>query len=222
VTEAVHDPYEGFNRRVFAFNEDVDDVVIEPVTNVYTAVTPRLARRRLADFIDNLRTPIWFANDVLQGDLGDASRQVGRFGINLTFGFLGFYDFASAELGMAREPEDFGQTLGVWGVPEGPYLVVPLLGPSTLRDGPGRAVDIAFDPLTWTQFSGDAAFATGRRTVRALEGRARGGPTLDRIRMSPDPYVALRSIYLQNRRGEINEQGDPYADLPEFDEFDEP
>jgi len=211
------DPFERTNRAVFGFNEGLDDVLVEPVTQVYTTVTPRPLRRRLVDFIDNLRTPIWFANDALQGDFRDAGRQVGRFALNTTFGFLGFYDFAAAEVGLEKEPEDFGQTLAVWGVPEGPYLVLPFLGPSTLRDAPGRTVDIAFDPLTWAQFDGDAAFLTGRRTVRALEGRALGGPTLDRVRMSPDPYVALRSIYLQNRRGQIDESEDPYADLPEFE-----
>jgi len=211
------DPFERTNRAVFGFNESLDDTLVEPVTNAYTTVAPRVVRRRLADFIDNLRTPIWFANDALQGNFPDAGRQVGRFALNTTFGLLGFYDFASEQAGLEKEPEDFGQTLAVWGVPEGPYLVLPFLGPTTLRDAPGRSVDIAFDPLTWAQFDGDAAFLTSRRTVRALESRARGGPTLDRIRMSPDPYVALRSIYLQNRRGEIDESEDPYADLPEFE-----
>ena len=202
---------------MFAFNEGVDKYAAEPAANVYAGVTTPWIRRRVTDFFDNLRTPIWFVNDTLQGNLPDAGRQVARFSINSTIGLVGLFDVAESEFELEKESEDFGQTLAVWGVPEGPYVMLPLLGPSTLRDAPARLVDRAFDPLTWTRFEGDDTLRTTRIVTTVLDGRLKADEVLNRIRTSPEPYVALRSSFLQNRRGAIDESEDPYADLPDFE-----
>lgn len=202
---------------MFAFNEGVDTYAAEPAARVYEGVTTPWIRRRFTDFFDNLRTPVWFINDTLQGDMPDAGRQVARFTINSTIGLAGLFDLAASEFELEKESEDFGQTLAVWGVPEGPYVMLPVLGPSTLRDVPTRLVDYAMDPLTWTRFDGDDAVRTTRTVTTVLDARLRADETLNRIRSSPEPYVALRASYLQNRRGAIDESDDPYADLPDFE-----
>ena len=212
-----YDPFQNANEAVYRFNDGLDRALVQPVAAGYDAVTPPFLQRRVRDFIDHLRTPIWFANDVLQGNGEDAARQAARFAINTTAGLGGLFDVAADNAGLEKEPEDFGQTLAVWGVPEGPFLVLPLVGPTTLRDAPGRAVDIVFDPFTWTRFDGAEGLQTGVRVVDVLDARARGDSVIARVRASPDPYVSLRSIYLQNRRGDIDEWSDPYTDLPEFD-----
>lgn len=215
--DLAYDPWEGTNRQIFAFNEGVDHYVAEPASRVYGGVTTPWIRRRFTDFFDNLRTPVWFINDTLQGDFPDAGRQVARFSINTTIGLAGLFDLAESEFELEKESEDFGQTLATWGVAEGPYVMLPVFGPSTLRDAPARLVDLAFDPLRWSQFEGDDAVRTTRTVTSILGGRLRADEALERIRTSPEPYVALRSSYLQNRRGAIDESDDPYADLPDFE-----
>ena len=134
------DPWEDFNRAMFATHETVDRAVLEPVARGYRAVTPQPVRNSVRSFLRNLRSPVILANDLLQGEFGRAGRTVARFGLNSTVGFLGLFDPATG-LGIERHEEDFGQTLAVWGVDSGPYLFIPLMGP-TMRDGGGRIVDI--------------------------------------------------------------------------------
>lgn len=216
---AVNDPWEPFNRRVFAFNEVADQYALEPGVKAYRAVTPRSVRNRIRDFIDNLKTPVWFANDVLQADFRGARDQVARFALNSTVGVLGFYDFADHVAGIDKVDEDFGQTLGVWGVGEGPYLVLPILGPSNVRDTTGRVVDFAFDPLTYVEGDDIVATRIGLTFVDNLDLRERLDPVVQAARDSADPYVQARAFYTQNRRGRIfDERGDNYDDLPDFDE----
>ena len=139
---AVWDPWQPMNRGIFAFNEFIDRYLLEPVATGWDVVVPDPAQRGIANFFANAAAPRRIANDLLQGKLDKAGDDFGRFAINTTFGVLGLFDPAGAE-GIAPGDEDFGQTLGVWGTPAGPYLVLPLLGPSSPRDAAGLAADIA-------------------------------------------------------------------------------
>src|SRR5690606_24755590 len=136
----VHDPIEGFNRRVYRFNGQFDDYVYLPVVNAYETVTPRFVRRGVSNVFANLADVPNLANSLAQGKFQKGGRTTARLLFNSTLGVLGLFDVAKA-MGLPQESEDFGQTLGFYGVPTGPYLVLPLLGPSTLRDATGKAVD---------------------------------------------------------------------------------
>ena len=225
-TGDVYDPLEPMNRQVFAFNEAADKAVIGPVASAYETVTPKFARTGISNFLSNLRSPVVFVNDVLQGEGERATQTAFRFAINTTFGIGGFLDPAEHELGVPGHREDFGQTLGVWGVSEGPYLVLPLLGPTNLRDTIGRGADVAFDPLTWTEFDDrdlDNEITTTRSVLGALQGRVAVDEQLETLREQPEPYVALRRAYSSQRQAEIRngrEEEDPYTDLPDFDDFE--
>ncbi|MEM5516180.1 VacJ family lipoprotein [Henriciella sp. AS95] len=224
-TSGVYDPLEGWNRNVYSFNEAVDKAAIEPVARAYRYVTPGIFRDGVHNFLTNLRQPVVFTNTALQGNIDASGETFGRFLINSTIGIAGIFDVASS-LGVPRHEEDFGQTLGVWGVDEGPYLMLPFLGPSNLRDTVGMGADRAFDPLTWTEFEGDPDLdddiAIGRTVLGAISARERLIETIETLREQPEPYIALRRNYTQQRRaairnGEIEE--DPYKDLPDFDAF---
>ncbi|MFN4183970.1 MAG: VacJ family lipoprotein [Hyphomonas sp.] len=224
----IADPYEGFNRKMFAFNNGLDKYALEPAATAYKTVTPEYARDRFADFLRNLRAPVIFANDVLQGEPKRAGTTFARFGINTTVGILGLWDAASLA-GLDRHNEDFGQTLAVWGVESGPYLVLPLLGPSTPRDLVGFGVDRAIDPLTWVQLDNDddtdLAIRAGLGVVGALNARVRMDDQINTLNAQPEPYIALRRIYSSSRQadilnGRVNEET-AYDDLPDFDDFDE-
>ncbi|MCI4644486.1 MAG: VacJ family lipoprotein, partial [Hyphomonadaceae bacterium] len=172
--DGVYDPLEPMNRQIFAFNEAADKAVIGPVAGAYETVTPKFARIGIGNFLSNLSSPVIFVNDVLQGEGQRATDTAFRFLINSTFGVAGFFDPAEHELGVIGHSEDFGQTLGVWGVSEGPYLVLPLIGPTNLRDGIGSGVDTAFDPLTWMEFKDenlDDQIALTRGVLSALQAR---------------------------------------------------
>ncbi|MGD9967823.1 MAG: VacJ family lipoprotein [Hyphomonadaceae bacterium] len=212
------DPWEGLNRDLYAFNEGVDRTVLEPVARGYRAVTPGPLRAGVRNFLRNLRGPVILANDILQGEIGRASATAGRFAINSTIGVAGIFDPATS-MGLERHDEDFGQTLAVWGVPAGPYIFVPLLGPSTVRDGAGRIVDVAFDPLTWAEFE-DVGAARAARTVTAgIAAREAVIEAVEDVREnSLDPYVSVRSSYTLLRRSAIQNGRDEVPDLPEFDD----
>jgi phospholipid-binding lipoprotein MlaA len=215
------DPWEGFNRSMFAAHEAVDGAVLEPVARGYRAVTPRPVRQGVLNFLRNLRGPVIFANDVLQGEFGRAGTTAGRFAVNSTVGIVGVLDPATS-MGLERHDEDFGQTLAVWGVPEGPYIFVPLLGPTNLRDGAGRVVDVVFDPLTWV--GGDDVDAwRGARTVTAgVAAREQLLEAVDDVRAnSIDPYVSVRTTYNLLRRSAIQNGRTDVQDLPEFDDIPE-
>lgn len=220
--ELVADPFEPFNRAMYGFNEGLDRVAIEPVAEVYGAVVPSFGRNRVRDFIDNLKTPVWFVNEVLQGDFAGAGDQARRFALNTTFGVAGVYDFASNVVGIDKHDEDFGQTLAVWGVGNGPYLVLPVLGPATARDLTGRAVDISFDPLTWSEFDGDDAFQVGRTAADIIDIRYRVDEAVELVRDGVDPYAQARALYIQSRNRRIYENGEGlpvYPDYPEYPEY---
>lgn len=214
------DPWHGFNRSMFSVHQAVDGAVLEPVARGYRAVTPRPLRTGVVNFLRNLKSPVVFANDVLQGEVGRAGNTAGRFAINTTIGIAGIFDPATS-MGLDRHEEDFGQTLAVWGVPSGPYLFIPLLGPSNLRDSAGRIIDNAFDPLTWAGDDADSARAA--RTV--IAGVAQREALLDPIdsmeAQGGDLYLTYRATYEVAREAAIRNGRADAEDSPDFDDINE-
>lgn len=217
------DPWEGFNRSMFAVHEGVDEAVVEPLARGYRAVTPGFFRQGVRHFLRNLRAPVIFTNDVLQGEFGRAGTTAGRFVLNSTVGLGGVLDPATP-LGLERHDEDFGQTLAVWGVDSGPYLFIPLMGPSNVRDSIGRVVDTAFSPLTWAEFDEVDDVRLGRTVLTALSAREQVLETVDDIRRdSLDPYVTIRTGYDLLRESAIQNGPADVQDLPDFEPIeDEP
>lgn len=192
-----HDPIEGFNRKIFWFNDKVDVYVLEPVAKGWDFVAPRRVQTSVANFFGNLRFPINTLNDALQLKPVDAGKDVARFAVNTTVGVLGFFDPA-AGWGLPAREQDFGQTLAHWRVPSGPYLVLPLLGPSNPRDAAGLGADYAFSVVP---FLVDALYLWGGRVLQTVNDRSL---ILQEIRDakagSLDYYVAVRNAYVQRRR----------------------
>ena len=213
----VYDPWEGFNRNLFSVHEGIDKAVIEPVARGYRAVTPRFFRSGVSNFLFNLRAPVIFANDVLQFEPTRAGTTVARFGVNTTVGVLGLFDVAS-RIGLEKHNEDFGQTLGVWGVSAGPYVFIPVLGPTNVRDAFGEIVDRFLDPLNYATFEGDGAVRAGRTVLTGLTAREALLDTVEDIREnSLDPYVSIRTSYGLLRQSAI--ANGAQAPLPEFEEI---
>mgnify|MGYP001249061711 FL=1 len=206
LAEPTPDPLQPFNRAMFTFNNAVDRVFFRPLAVGYRAVLPQAVRNGVNNFFNNLRAPTTLLNDVLQGKPKRAQETINRFLVNSTIGLLGFVDIATG-LGFPEHQEDYGQTLAVWGVPAGPYIVLPLLGPSTLRDAVGKVPEFYIaDPL-WEP--DDTAVTIARFSVRAVDIRSRL-LDLDRIiKMQVDPYLFFRETYLQNRQRAILDGGQP-------------
>lgn len=215
------DPLEGYNRAAFAFNQGADAVVFRPVLTGYRKVVPRAGRTGVSNFLRNLREPMVGVNQALQGDFEGAANAWTRVAVNTFAGGLGLFDVAAAE-GLAFEPEGFGQTLGVWGVRHGPYLVVPLVGPSSLRDYAGYGVDIYFDPLSMYWRNVDELGALwGRVGLTYLDTRERAMDGARAIReQSLDPYAATREAYFHLRAAQLDDRNAPLAmpDIPDYDE----
>jgi phospholipid-binding lipoprotein MlaA len=191
-----NDPLETINRGIFAFNDVLDRFLIRPIALGYGTITPDPVKRSVRNFFSNLRAPIRFANDVLQIDGPGAANTGGRFLINTTVGVLGFFDVAD-RFGMAHQPADFGQTLHRYSVGSGPYIVIPVLGPSTVRDGFGTAVDTFLDPLTYVL---DTYPRVAVAATEAIVRRETLIEPLDELRAgSVDYYAALRAAYFQDR-----------------------
>ncbi|GAB4391169.1 MAG: VacJ family lipoprotein [Kiloniellaceae bacterium] len=210
-----NDPLEIPNRMLFAFNEALDFAVIRPVAVTYRYIVPTGVRNSVRNFLRNLRSPVILANDLLQGDLERAEHTFARFFINSTIGLLGLFDIA-ADSGYPYHDEDFGQTLGTYGAGEGFYLVLPVLGPSSLRDGTGRIVDIFLDPLTYIA---PQEFNLGRAVATGVDFRSRNIEELDALQAdSLDFYARIRSLYRQNRENEINNGASDGA-VPDFSEI---
>jgi phospholipid-binding lipoprotein MlaA len=212
---AEKDPLEGFNRTVWAVNRGADKVVIKPAAQVYRVVTPKPARDGVRNFFANVGEPFSFINNVLQGRGDRAVRNLGRFLINTTAGIGGLFDQAS-RVGVRPATEDFGQTLAAWGANGGPYLVLPLLGPSTLRDGVGTGVSQLADPyrVCMRECGLPKGLPTGMTVLEVISVRdgliETGADSF--LESSLDPYAAARSAFLQRRRAEIlNQDGDDTA-----------
>lgn len=204
------DPLEGMNRGVLAFNDAVDENLLQPAARLYRNVTPRPLRDMVRNFFNNIDDLFIGANNLLQGKPADAVNDWLRFAFNTTFGLLGILDWAS-DMGLEKHNEDFGQTLARWGMGDGIYLVLPLLGPSTLRDTAALPVDWAVDPVTQHSRVDErnAMFATrlvGRRADLLAASRTLEEAALDR-------YVFLRESFLQRRRSMIYD-GEPPRERP--------
>jgi phospholipid-binding lipoprotein MlaA len=216
-----YDPLEDLNRYFFALDMTLDDVLFKPAAYTYRYVVPKPGRRGIRNALNNLESPVIFANDVLQGEVGRAGNTTVRFALNSTIGLLGLFDVAKS-IGLPRHEEDFGQTMAVnAGVGGGPYLVLPILGPTNLRDLTGRIVDVVFDPLTWMGGSNIEGIAIGRFVLDAISMREANIETFDEIeRTSIDLYSQVRSIYNQHRQAEIKNGRDDLKDMPDLSGLD--
>lgn len=197
----INDPIEPFNRAVFQFNRGIDFLVIKPVTTVYTTIIPQFIRNGVSNFLVNLGTPVVMFNSLLQGDWTGFETSLHRLVINTTLGMGGVNDVAK-HLNIQPVHADFGQTLGKWGLGQGFYVVLPIIGPSSLRDGTGRVVDgFALDPYNVVFMdSGTEWPIYARAGLTVLDTRARYGKEYDDImRNAVDPYVTFRSMYAQRR-----------------------
>lgn len=198
--ERYYDPFEPVNRAIFRFNQVFDELFMKPAARLYINVVPDRGRVVVSNVIDNLKLPVTLANDILQGDLKRAQTTVSRFTTNTVLGFGGMADVA-ADLGAPAHSEDFGQTMAVHGVGKGPYLMLPLLGPSTIRDALGRVVDSFFDPLGYAL---DTEESIARAGVEGLDTRAEYLDVSEAMeKTSIDYYASIRSVFLQNREYEI-------------------
>lgn len=203
---APSDPLEPFNRGVYRFNEGLDQAVLKPVAQGYVAVVPALARQGVTNFFANIGDLLSSANSLLQLKPGNAAENLLRFEINTLFGFAGLLDIAT-ELGIERHKEDFGQTLAYWGVPAGPYLVLPVLGSSTLRDVAGIKVDSLVDPRSNVDpiETRNAGYA-----LRGIDTRAnllRAGNVLEEAAL--DKYSFVRDAYLRKRENDVHDGNPP-------------
>jgi len=211
-----NDPFEPANRAVFNFNLAADRAVIAPAAHAYRDVVPSTARTGVRNFLTNLNQPVVFMNLLLQGRPGDAFATASRFGLNTIVGVGGLFDVAS-EAEISRHDTDFGLTLGRWGVESGPYLVLPFMGPSSVRDGFGRFVDRYPHPTYWVEDIRETEAIWVYRGIYALDVRLQLDETFASLERSAiDPYVQLRSVYRQNRTAALGQQGE-FEDLPEFD-----
>jgi phospholipid-binding lipoprotein MlaA len=195
-----NDELEPMNRTLFDVNMSLDKAVLKPIAYVYKEGVPAEGQEAIGNFLANLRTPVILLNDLLQGEWTRAGDTIVRFAANSTFGLGGLLDVAT-HMGVPAHDEDFGQTLAVWGVEEGPYLMLPLFGPSNPRDAVGRVVDILTDPIGW--FAPDPA-TYARFGTTATHTRAKHYDELNDLeKNSLDFYAALRSLYRQKRADEI-------------------
>ena len=203
---AEYDPIEGFNRKIFWLNDHLDMYVLEPVAKGWDFVLPRRVETSISNFFWNLHFPVDTVNALLQGKFKIAGSDVGRFLVNTTIGIAGFFDPATS-FGLELHWEDFGQTLGWWGLGPGPYLMLPILGPSDLRDGAGLIADTA---ASITPFFVDSYILLAARTVDIVNTRAQYLDTIAKAKESSfDYYTFVRNAYLQRRAGLVIDQAPP-------------
>jgi len=211
-----NDPLEPINREVFALNHSLDNKVALPVATFYHSVTPEPIREHLHYFLTNLHLPVTFANDMLQGNFERGGEAIGRFAANTTLGFVGVFDVAT-DWGMPYHQEDFGQTMGVYGVGEGPYLVLPLAGPAVPRDIAGGFVDHYLDPLGYIRYHRPFYLSWARSALSFVDSRSQSINALREIeRSSIDLYATTRSLYRQSRNAEIRNGEPDVKGLPDF------
>jgi phospholipid-binding lipoprotein MlaA len=213
---AANDPYEQTNRDTLKLNGKIDRYFVIPTVGLYFILVPEGGRRGVHNFLGNLSLPTIFVNDMLQGEVSRAGQSMWRLVLNSTIGLGGFLDPAS-KIGIPGHGEDFGQTLAVWGVGEGPYLVLPFLGPSNPRDATGMAVDAVIDPTNRIHFKQHIWWSAGREYFTLLDLRAQTYQAIQGIqRGSVDYYSSLRSLYRQLRNDQIRNGRKDKEDLPDF------
>ncbi|MBL6969053.1 MAG: VacJ family lipoprotein [Gammaproteobacteria bacterium] len=220
----VNDPLEGYNRAMFGFNEALDENILKPVAEGYHDLFPDPVERGISNFFSNLHEPFNILNNLLQFKLGDAASDTVRFGINTTIGIAGLFDVATAA-GLTKHDEDLGQTLAVWGVGSGPYFVIPILGPSTIRDAFGTGTEmwigntVEVDDTQIFKLTDEIDSEGTRNTLfvtKAISTRADLLGTKEIIDdASFDPYAFMRDSYLQKREDLIFDGNAPLPELPE-------
>jgi phospholipid-binding lipoprotein MlaA len=217
------DPLEGLNRGLYAIHRGLDHWIFRPAAVAYETVLPQPVRKGLRNFINNLKEPGIAFNDLIQAHPMRAGKTTARFVINSTAGIGGLMDIAY-DAGLPYHENGFGTTAGRWGITPGPYLFIPFIGPTDFRDLLGQLGDIATDPLGWKPFeNGQVIYA--RAIIDGLDQRATADPQLQAIdNMSTDPYASLRSLYEQNRAGQIQEAitGMPGSAAPPLDDLEDP
>lgn len=214
------DPYEPFNRTMLEVNKGLDRVFLRPVAIAYDFAVPETLQFVVRNELDYLSTPIDFANHLLQGEFRKAGVSLARFTMNTVMGGAGMLDPAT-EFGLPKEETDFGITLGRWGVAEGPYLVLPLLGPSMARELPSFVVDRAFSPLTYAGYAGPLEdvewIGPGVRLLDIVDTRAENSDLIDQLLYeTEDPYVTLRAAYIQRRRAMLAGPEGMIENLPDI------
>jgi len=216
-TDPQHDPWEGYNRKVYSFNTGVDKVV-RPVAIAYDKVMPDPVQRGVGNFFRNLDVPVTIVNQILQGKLSLVAASTGRFLINSTIGLLGFFDVAS-KMGIPFYNEDLGQTLASWGYTDSRYFMLPFFGPSTIRDGFGRFVDSYYQPVGYYVHKEKQWWPL---VVQGVDQRARFLNQDEELNKAYDPYVLMRDVWLQNRTYQIYDGDPPLADYDMYLEDDPP
>jgi phospholipid-binding lipoprotein MlaA len=223
------DPFESYNRSMNSFNSSVDSYVLKPVAKGYDAITPSLVQKGVGNFFSNLDDVLVIFNDLFQFKFVHLASDTGRFLVNSTIGLFGLIDWAS-DIGLEKHNEDFGQTLGYWGVSSGPYLILPFFGPSTVRDAGGRLADSSYlDPINneveeqWIYPSRDGNTTIGLTIVKVVDirtGLLKAESVLNEAAL--DPYIYVREAFLQ-RRNNLVHDGNPPIDSDWDDDalFDE-
>ncbi len=205
-TGSPRDPFEPINRGIYHFNDTVDHVLLKPAAELYRGVLPQFVRTGVSNFFSNINDILIALNDLLQGKIQDAASDVGRVLVNTTVGVLGVMDVAT-DMGLEKHDEDFGQTLGRWGVGDGPYLVLPFFGPSNLRDGLARIVDYKTDPITYVDPSRDRNQLWAARIINRRSELIDTSNIMETAAL--DPYEFLRDAYLQRRRSLVYDGNPP-------------
>ncbi|MEO0345822.1 MAG: VacJ family lipoprotein [Pseudomonadota bacterium] len=211
------DSWEGLNRGIFAFNNGVDKIFLKPVARGYRFITPDPVERGVSNVFSNLSYPVVIVSNALQGKGKAALSDTGRFLVNSTIGVAGIFDVATP-MGMPANNEDLGQTLAVWGVPSGPYIMIPFLGPSTLRDG---VMIFGNQSLHGRNLIDNSSVRDKLALLEIVSGRASLLPLDSQLQESQDPYIFLREAYLQRRNFLIYDGDPPVDDFELEDDFDE-
>jgi phospholipid-binding lipoprotein MlaA len=212
------DPWEGANRGIYKFNDTLDRAALKPVAKGYRAITPRWLRTGVGNFFSNLSYPATVVNQFLQGKPGTGVRDAGRFLLNSTIGVGGLLDVATP-LGLVANDEDFGQTLAVWGVGSGPYITMPLFGPSSLRDAPSRVFDYFLGPLEYMHIPWEAEW--GLRGIDIVHTRSELLPLDATLQSAFDPYAFVRDAWVQQREFAIYDGNPPPETLEDFSDEEE-
>lgn len=210
------DPWEKMNRAIYGFNNTLDKTVVRPVARTYVRAVPSPARNRFHDFVTNLDEPVTVFNDLLQGKGKQTLQDTGRFLINTTLGLLGFFDVAQ-HVGLPHHDEDFGETLAHWGVPSGPYLVLPIFGPSTVRDAGGRVADLYLNP---PKNGIQPRYRNADTVMDGLDTRVSLMPLNASVDSAYDPYTFVRDAYIQLRRYDIYDGNPPEQN--QYDDYSDP
>ena len=212
------DPLEDRNRSIYAFNENLDEAIIEPAADGYAYIIPNFLQKGLNNFFDNINYPITIINQVLQGNIEKSLQDTLRFSVNTSIGIFGFFDPASS-MGLPEHDEDFAQTLAVWGVKEGPYLMLPFIGPKTLRSLTGDLTDVLFNPLLNID---DTNLKIKTNLINILQDRSDLSGLEEELDNSFDPYQYIKDSYIQNRKYKIHNGNTSEDDIEidiDFDDF---